>query len=161
MPRRCVERIAREVIYMAEIMPVPTDVMELLRKVTASTVKDALAMSGIKSGITGIRPVRGFEDTKIVGPASTVLFSSPRPDGPKLNNYVVIEQSPVGSVLVIDGKGHDGHFAGDNQGMLAKRQGLVGMVVYGGARDLAGFREMGMPLYCTGQPPGTNPRTCS
>lgn len=90
-----------------------------------------------------------------------MLFSSPRPDGPKLNNYVVIEQSPVGSVLVIDGKGYDGHFAGDNQGMLAKRQGLVGMVVYGGARDLAGFREMGMPLYCTGQPPGTNPRTCS
>jgi 4-hydroxy-4-methyl-2-oxoglutarate aldolase len=140
----------REVSNMAEIAAVPSELMELLQKVSAGMVKDALAMSNIKGGIAGIRPIRGFEDTKIVGPASTVLFSSPRPDAPKLNNYIVIEQSPAGSVLVIDGKGYEGHFAGDNQGLLAKRQGLAGMVVYGGARDLSGFRAMGMPLYCTG-----------
>ncbi|MCL4371485.1 MAG: RraA family protein [Chloroflexi bacterium] len=135
---------------MAQIDPVPAEVMELLQRVTTGMVKDALAISGIKSGIAGIRPVRGFEDAKIVGPATTVLFSSPRPDAPKLNNYLVIEQSPAGSILVIDGKGYDGHFAGDNQGAMARRQGLRGIVVYGGARDLAGYREMGMPLYCTG-----------
>ncbi len=135
---------------MAEIAAVPVEVMELLQKVTTGMVKDALAISGIKGGIAGIRPVRGFEDTKIIGPAATIQFSSPRPGGPKLNNYVVIEETPPGSVLVIDGKGYDGHFTGDNQGALAKRQGVVGIVVYGGARDLAGYREMGMPLYCTG-----------
>ena len=51
---------------------------------------------------------------------------------------------------MVDGKGMDVHFTGDNQGECAKRQGLVGMVVYGGARDIAGYRTMGMPLYCTG-----------
>lgn len=135
---------------MSETSPIRAEVMEILQKATTGMVKDALAMSGIRGGITGIRPVRGFEDTKVIGPAATALFSGPRPDSPRLNNYLVIEQTPPGSVLVIDGKGYDGHFAGDNQGELAKRRGLVGIVVHGGARDLAGYRSKGMPLYCTG-----------
>ena len=135
---------------MAVIEPLRTDVMELLKRVSTGMVKDALAMSGIHGGIAGIRPARGFEDTKIIGPAATVLFSSPRPDTPKLNNYIVIERTSPGFVLVIDGKGYDGHFAGDHQGALAKKIGLAGIVVFGGARDLAGYREIGMPLYCTG-----------
>ncbi len=135
---------------MAGTGAIPQEVMEVLRKVTTGMVIDALAMSGIKGGIAGIRPTRGFEDTKIIGPAATVLFAPPRPDTPKLNNYRAIRASVPGSVLVIDGKGYDGHFTGDNQGECAKRQGLIGVVVYGGARDIAGYREMGMPLYCTG-----------
>ncbi|MHB0870541.1 MAG: RraA family protein [Chloroflexota bacterium] len=135
---------------MTDVNPIPAEVIEILRKSSAGMVKDALAMSGIKGGVMGIRPIRGFEDAKTIGRAATVLFASPRPGAPKLNNYRVIEDTPAGSVLVIDGKGFDGHFAGDLQGALAKRQGLAGIVVYGGARDLAGFREIGMPLYCTG-----------
>ena len=64
--------------------------------------------------------------------------------------YQIIRDAPPGSVLVIDGKGIDAHFTGDNQGECAKRQGLAGVVVYGGARDIAGYRDMGMPLYCNG-----------
>ncbi len=135
---------------MARIQALPAEAMELLTKVSTGMVKDALAMSGIRGGIAGIRPVRGFEDAKVIGPAATVLFSSPRPDAPKLNNYIVIEQTSPGSVLVIDGKGYDGHFAGDHQGALAQKKGLAGIVVFGGARDLAGYRAIGMPLYCTG-----------
>jgi regulator of RNase E activity RraA len=58
---------------------------------------------------------------------------------------------------VIDGKGVDGHFTGDNQGECAKRQGLKGVVVYGGARDIAGYREIEMPLYYTGSATRANP----
>lgn len=53
-------------------------------------------------------------------------------------------------MLVIDGKGIDGHFTGDNQAGCAKRQGLEGVVVYGGVRDVAGYRQVKMPLYSTG-----------
>jgi 4-hydroxy-4-methyl-2-oxoglutarate aldolase len=51
----------------------------------------------------------------------------------------------------------DVHFTGDNQGECAKRQGLAGIVVYGGARDIAGYRAMGMPLYCTGSATADKP----
>ena len=124
-------------------------VMETLKQVTTGMVVDALAISGIQGGITGIRPARGFEDSKICGPAVTVLFAPAHPGSPKFNNYRVIRDSKPGSVLVIDGKGIEGHFTGDNQAACAKKQGLEAVVVYGGARDIAGYRKMGMPLYCT------------
>ena len=129
---------------------IPDEVMDLLRQASTGMVADALAMAGVDGGIPSIRPARGFENAKVIGPAVTVEFGPPLPDGPNLNNYRAIAQSLPGSVFVIDGKGYDGHFTGDNQGQMAKQQGLAGMVVYGGARDLAGYRQMGMPLYCTG-----------
>lgn len=133
------------------------EIMEVLKKASTGMVIDALAISGIKGGIMGIRPARGFEDARILGPAVTLLYAPVRPDTPKLNTYFVIRNSPPGSVLVIDGKGVDGHFTGDNQGECAKRQGLKGVVVYGGARDIAGYREIEMPLYYTGSATRANP----
>jgi len=78
------------------------------------------------------------------------LFGSPRPGAARMTMYEAIRNSQPGSVLVIDGKAMDVHFTGDNQGECAKKQRLAAMVVYGGARDIAGYRAMGMPLYCTG-----------
>ncbi len=134
------------------------EALEVLRRTNSGMVADALAMAGIEGGILGIHPARGFEDTRIVGPATTVLFGSPEPGAPKLSMYRAIRNSVPGSVLVIDGKGHGGHFTGDNQGECAKRQGLLAIVVYGGARDVAGFREMGMPLWCLGTGTADKPR---
>jgi len=131
------------------IQTISSEVFEALTKASTGMVADALAFSGIKGGITGIRPARGFEDHKIVGPAATALFAPSHPTTPGLNNYRVIRESSPGSVLVVDGKGLDGHFTGDNQALCAKKQGLEAVVVYGGARDIAGYREIGMPLYCT------------
>lgn len=134
---------------MTDNTEIMNTVMQTLKRVTTGMVVDALAISGIQGGITGIRPVRGFEDSKIIGPAVTVLYAPARPDSPKLNNYRVIRESKPGSVLVIDGKGIEGHFTGDNQAVCAKKQELEAVVVYGGARDIAGYRQVGMPLYCT------------
>ena len=135
------------------------EAVEILKKVTSGMVADALAMSGIEGGIPGVRPARGFEDVKIVGAASTVLFGPLTPDTPKMTMYRAVRKSEPGTVLVIDGKGHGGHFTGDNQGECAKRHGILGTVVYGGARDIGGYRRMGMPLWCMGssvadKPPG-------
>ena len=135
---------------MKDAVSIPREAAEALKKANTGMVNDALALAGLNGGIKGVRPARGYEDDKIVGRVATVLFGSPRPDSPKLTMYQTIRDTPAGSVLVIDGKGMDVHFTGDNQGECAKRQGLAGMVVYGGARDIAGYRGMGMPLYCTG-----------
>jgi 4-hydroxy-4-methyl-2-oxoglutarate aldolase len=135
---------------MGDAVSIPPEAAAVLAKATTGMVNDALALLGLNGGIRGIRPSRGCEDARIVARAVTVLFGSPRPESPKLNMYQIIRDSPSGSVLVIDGMGIDGHFTGDNQGETAKRRGLVGVVVYGGARDIAGYREMGIPLYCTG-----------
>jgi len=124
--------------------------LSTLKLMSTGMIADALAISGINGGVMGVRPARGFEDVKIVGPAVTVRFSPPRPGEKTFTNYEVIRQADPGSVLVIAGKGFDGHFTGDNQAACAKKQGLAAVVVDGGARDLAGFRQEEVPLYCTG-----------
>lgn len=138
---------------------IPDEVVEILRESGTGMVEDALNLAGLQGGLLGIRPGRGFEGTKLVGLAATALYAAARPDSPKLTNFRVIHESPPGSVLVIDAKGMDGHFTGDNQGLYAKSRGLLGVVVHGGARDIEGYRELGMPLYCTGSATRNKPRT--
>jgi regulator of RNase E activity RraA len=135
---------------MTDAVSIPREAARVLKRANTGMVNDALALAGFNGGIKGVRPARGSEEATLLGRVATVLFGSPRPDAPKLNMYQTIRDTPAGSVLLIDGKGMDCHFTGDNQGECAKRQGLAGMVVYGGARDIAGYRAMGMPLYCTG-----------
>ncbi len=143
---------------MARAGLVSTDAMEVLKRVNSGMVADALLMAGIEGGILGIHPARGFEDARIVGPATTVLFGRPEPGAPKLTMYRAIRNSAPGTVLVIDANGLANHFTGDNQGECAKRRGLLGTVVYGGARDVAGYRRMGMPLWCMGSGTADKPR---
>ena len=129
---------------------IPREAADALKKATTGMINDALALAGFNGGINGVRPARGSEDVTVLGRVATVLFGRPRPGSPTLSMYQTIRETPAGSVLLIDGKGMDCHFTGDNQGECAKQQGLAAMVVYGGARDIAGYRAMGMPLYCTG-----------
>jgi regulator of RNase E activity RraA len=136
----------------------PAGALDVLKSASSGMIADALAMAGIEGGILGIHPARGFEDARVVGPASTVLFGPPAPGAPKLSMYRAIRSAAPGSVLVVDGRGHGGHFTGDNQGECAVRQGLIAVVVYGGARDVAGFRRMGMPLWCMGAATADKPR---
>lgn len=135
---------------MAEVAPIPSEAMEVLSRVNTGMVIDALAMSGIQGGIIGIHPVRGFEDAKVIGRAATAQFAPARSDTPKLNMYAVARMSSPGSVLVVDAAGQPGHFVGDNVAACARRQGVLGIVVNGGVRDVGGLREAGLPIYSTG-----------
>jgi regulator of RNase E activity RraA len=135
---------------VAQTSGLSAEAMALLRDATTGMVNDALALAGIQGSVVGIKPVRGFEDTKIIGPAATVFLAPPHPDTPATSMYATIREQPAGHVLVIDGGGWQANFTGDNNGECARRQGLVGIVVNGGSRDVAGFRANGMPLFCTG-----------
>src|SRR5512142_2384977 len=105
---------------MADIVPIPQAVMEVLQKVNTGMVIDALAMSGIQGGIIGIYPVRGFEDAKVIGRAATVQFAPPRADTPKLSMYGIARSAGAGAVLVVDADGIPGHVVGDNVAANAK-----------------------------------------
>jgi regulator of RNase E activity RraA len=135
---------------VAQISAISGEAMAVLKGATTGMVNDALALAGIQGSVVGIRPARGFEDTKIIGPASTVFLAPPHPDTPAASMYGTIREQAPGNVLVVDGGGWDANFTGDNNGECARRQGLVGIVVNGGSRDVAGFRAIGMPLFCTG-----------
>jgi 4-hydroxy-4-methyl-2-oxoglutarate aldolase len=137
---------------------ISSEAMETLKQVSTGMVIDALAMAGIQGGVPDVRPARGAEDARVVGPATTILFGQPDPGAPKMSVYRAISNSEPGSVLVMDGRGLNRHFTGDNQGEWAKRHGLLAVVVYGGARDIAGYRDMGMPLYCVGSATADKPK---
>lgn len=145
---------------MTQTTAVSAEALEALKGFSSGMIDDALLMAGIEGGILGIHPIRGCEDAKIVGPATTVLFGPPAPGAPKMTMYRAIRNSVPGTVLVVDGNGLGNHFTGDNQGDCAKQQGLLGIVVYGGARDVAGFRRMGMPLWCMGTGTADKPQGC-
>lgn len=98
----------------------------------------------------GIRAARGFEDAKIVGQASTIRLARARPDSLKLTTYDPIEHFQAGTVLIFDGEGMNRQWAGDNVGTYSQSKGLAGVVIRGCARDLAGWRQAGMSVYCTG-----------
>jgi 4-hydroxy-4-methyl-2-oxoglutarate aldolase len=138
---------------METTQSIPESALATLRQASTGMVNDALLMLGIEGSVVGIRPVRGFEDAKIIGPAGTVFLAPPHPDTPPVTMYAAIRGMAPEAVLVIDGGGWDANFTGDNQGECAKRRGLTGVVVNGGARDLGGFRALGMPLFCTGSAP--------
>ena len=53
------------------------EIINTLRNISTGVLDDALALLGINGSIMGVRPMRGFEDAKIVGPAVTILFSPP------------------------------------------------------------------------------------
>lgn len=135
---------------MERTTAIPETARKALEQATTGMVNDALALIGIQGSVVGIRPIRGFEDAKVIGPASTVFLAPAHPETPANSMYAVIPAQPRGNVLVIDAGGWDAQFTGDNNGHCPKRQGLVGVVVNGGARDVAGFRALGMPLFCTG-----------
>ncbi len=130
---------------------VPEEVRTVLIQAGTGVIADALAMLGFQGGVEGIHPARGFEDIKLVGPACTIQFGPPRPDTPKLTTYSIIEHLAPGGILVIDAKGSpNNHYAGDNVGSYARQRGLAGVVIFGAGRDIGGWREAGMPLFCTG-----------
>ena len=86
----------------------------------------------------------------IVGTALTVEV--PEDDGGFIPT--AIEALEAGQVLVIAGKGFNGSsYWGDHRSLCARMQGAEGVVIDGLFRDLAGCREIGLPIFAKGVTP--------
>ncbi len=91
-----------------------------------------------------------ISEKSIVGPAFTV--DVPADDGGFIPT--AIEALEEGQVLVIAGKGFTGSsYWGDHRSLCAKMKGTEGIVIDGLFRDLAGCREIGVPIFARGVMP--------
>ena len=111
----------------------------------ASTVCDA--DKSLRVLDPGVRPLVGGA---FAGPALTVeTVDDPVPI------LIALEAAQPGDVLVIAAAGGRRAILGEIFVSEAKRRGVVGVVVDGLVRDLAGLRALGMPLHARGTCPAT------
>lgn len=116
------------------------DLREMLARVSAANVSDALHRSG---DIPGLRPVT--PGAKMVGPAFTVRTYP----GDWCKPVEAIDEAKPGDVLVIDAGGVAPAVWGELATNSAMQRGLAGVVIFGAARDTGDIRELGFPLFCS------------
>jgi 3-hexulose-6-phosphate synthase/6-phospho-3-hexuloisomerase len=114
------------------------DLREMLARVSAANVSDALHRTG---DIPGLRPIT--PGSKLVGPAFTVRTNP----GDWAKPVEAIDEAKPGDVLVIDAGGVAPAVWGELATNSAMQRGLAGVVIYGGARDSGDIRELGFPLF--------------
>jgi 3-hexulose-6-phosphate synthase/6-phospho-3-hexuloisomerase len=116
------------------------DLRELLSRVSAANVSDAMHRSG---DIPGLRPLT--PGAKLVGPALTVRTSP----GDWAKPVEAIDRAEPGDVLVIDAGGVAPAVWGELATNSAIQRGLAGVVIFGAARDTGDIRSLGFPLFCS------------
>ena len=116
------------------------DIREMLSRVSAANVSDALHRTGDIPGLHPLTP-----GAKLVGPAFTVRTHP----GDWAKPVEAIDEASPGDVLVIDAGGVPPAVWGELATNSAIQQGLAGVVIFGAARDSADIRELGFPLFCS------------
>ncbi|NLO28708.1 MAG: DUF561 domain-containing protein [Actinobacteria bacterium] len=116
------------------------DLREMLMRVSAANVSDALHRSG---DIPGMRPLT--PGAKMVGPAFTVRTAP----GDWAKPVEAIDMANPGDVLVIDAGGILPACWGELATHSAIQMKLAGVVIYGAARDTSDIRALGFPLFST------------
>ena len=112
-------------------------------------VCDAMGGSGALDPM--IKPLAGLPD-RVVGPALTVDC------GPRdlLGLVAAMSEIEPGDVLVVATGGWRGSaVVGDLVTGMAKNCGAAALVTDGVVRDIAGLREVGLPIYATGVSPNS------
>jgi 3-hexulose-6-phosphate synthase/6-phospho-3-hexuloisomerase len=116
------------------------DIREMLVRVSAANVSDALHRGG---DIPGMRPVA--PGTRMVGPALTVRTAP----GDWAKPVEAIDLATPGDVLTIDAGGVPPACWGELATNSAIQRQLAGAVIYGAVRDTADIRELGFPVFST------------
>lgn len=113
------------------------------KNVPSTCVSDAL--NGMNNMDISIKPLK--ERYQAAGPARTVQMAAG-------DNQVVlkaIRHAKPGDILVIDAKGDTYRaVAGDFVLGMAKTMGVQAVVVDGAIRDIAGVKELDLPVFCKG-----------
>lgn len=114
---------------------------------------DALEHVGILSPVLTdeIRPLT--HSVKFAGPAATLKLARSRTvDESRRLNELLEERAKPGDILVIDAQGLMGSAVfGDRAGFVAKQARAAGVVINGGARDVDGLNELGLPVHGRGR----------
>jgi len=116
------------------------DIREMLTRVSAANVSDALHRSG---DIPGMRPLS--HGLKMVGPAITVRTYP----GDWCKPVEAIDEAKPGDVIVIDAGGVLPAVWGELATHSAIQKDVAGVVIYGAARDTGDIRALGFPLFST------------
>lgn len=91
----------------------------------------------------------------VTGEVTTNDEDSPAVDW--LDHYEHLERTPGPLIAVlcdVDSRPGRGASFGDGMAMLHRRLGVVGAIVHGTVRDLAGIRTVGLPVWAWGTVPG-------
>ncbi len=116
------------------------DIREMLSRVSAANVSDALHRTGDIPGLRSITP-----GARMVGPALPVRTYP----GDWCKPVEAIDLAQPGDVLIIDAGGVPPAVWGELATNSAIQRGLAGVVIYGGARDTGDIRALGFPLFCS------------
>ncbi len=110
--------------------------------ITTSQLSDALRKITGKTGVlVGTKPVKN--NFKVLGKATTVKTSA-NDWGTVING---IYESKKGNVLVISCDRDDPAVWGEMASTAAQKQGILGTVVYGAIRDIAGIKDLNYPVF--------------
>ncbi|MHB1161911.1 MAG: RraA family protein [Chloroflexota bacterium] len=126
----------------------PRQLVEPFKELVTCNICDALGRFGAMH--YDIKPmVPGW---KIAGPAITVRT---RPCD-NLLIYKALEMAQPGDVLVIANYEYETNATwGDLTSMIGKARGIAGMVTDGLVRDIAGLKEVGLPVFARGLTPNS------
>ena len=116
------------------------DIRDMLTRVSAANVSDALHRTG---DIPGMRPLG--PGLKLVGPALTVRTYP----GDWCKPVEAIDEAQPGDVIVVDAGGVLPAVWGELATHSAIQKGVAGVVIYGAARDTGDIRALGFPLFST------------
>ena len=164
------EEFIEEFRKYAKIERPPKDVVEGFKKLDSSLVHDVLwSKFGMDTYMAGLRPIFDFMKGKVyVGTAITVKEVSTTHEPMEVvqkrfqetgrsridHALAAIDFAEPGDIIVIDGEGlEDVAIWGENMAMLAKRNGVCAVVLYGGVRDVAKIRELEFPVFAKGVSP--------
>jgi 4-hydroxy-4-methyl-2-oxoglutarate aldolase len=118
----------------------PADALTILGELGVATVHEAQGRTGLLGH--ELRPV--YAGARIAGRAVTVL-SQP---GDNLMIHAAVEQTRPGDVLVVafTSPTTDGAF-GELLATSLRSRGVLGLVIDGGCRDVAGLTALGFPVW--------------
>jgi 4-hydroxy-4-methyl-2-oxoglutarate aldolase len=123
------------------------DLREKFYSLSTPTVSDALDRLGIPGQVPGIYP---RWPARFVGYAFTGRYRPVGDQGGSVGDY--IDDVPEGDVVVLDNQGRmDATVWGDLLTTVAHSRGVAGTVIHGVCRDTDRARDLGYPLFSTGQ----------
>lgn len=91
-----------------------------------------------------IRPV--WHGAAVAGPAFPVVCAP----GDNLGIHIALDQAPPGHVLVVDAAGFVAGYWGEVLTVAAQARGVTGLVIDGGARDIAAIEQHKFPVFARG-----------